>query len=58
MVTQILLDLITAQSTATKMIRKLMSVFYSVFYSEDRLANSSCVGISNSEDVKIAATMP
>jgi len=53
MVTQILLDLVTAQSTPTRMIRKLMSVFYS----EDRLADSSCVGISNSEDVKIAATM-
>ena len=40
MVTQMQLDLVTAQSTPTRMIRKLMSVFYS----EDRL------GTSNSKD--------
>ena len=46
MVTQMQLDLVIAQSTPTRMIRKLMSVFYS----EDRLAHSSCFGTSNSKD--------
>jgi len=46
MVTQVQLDLVTAQSTPTRMIRKFMSVFYS----EDRLAHFNCFRTSNSKD--------